>query len=169
MPDCPEQPKQLTYHPELKPVWTTETLLLHIEVVLKEMNLRYEQRFKAAQEALEVARQSMERRLEGMNEFRAQLDRQVINFLTKEEYIVRHESLIKRIEETAKRDFVFLSKDEYASRHELLVQRLDIVTSRLDRLEARKEGLSATWAWIFAGIGATVGLLTLLYELLLKK
>lgn len=46
---------------------------------------RLEERLKAADQARELAVKDMERRLEGMNEFREQLKRQADTFITKGE------------------------------------------------------------------------------------
>jgi len=47
-------------------------------------------KWESSEQALKLARQDLERRLEGMNEFRAQLEKQTQTFVTKSEYnIVR--------------------------------------------------------------------------------
>lgn len=51
----------------------------------------------ASQEALRTATTALERRLEGLNEFRRQLTDQNASFLTKAEYDAKHEALIGRV------------------------------------------------------------------------
>jgi hypothetical protein len=57
------------------------------------MNLRFESNEKQ----IELAKQEMERRLEGMNEFRAQLSNQAGTFLSRTEAQLQLEKLITRI------------------------------------------------------------------------
>ena len=48
--------------------------------------------------ALVVAQREMERRLEGMNEFRAQLDRQNSEFITRQQFESKHEAIQEQFE-----------------------------------------------------------------------
>lgn len=60
----------------------------------------------ASSEALKTATAALEKRLEGMNEFRAQLTKQAADFVSQTEYTTRIESLLGRIstlERTAER------------------------------------------------------------------
>lgn len=56
-----------------------------------------EQRFEQHQRALDLATQAMEKRLDGMNEFRQSLRDQSVLFLTRAEYDGKHEALRARI------------------------------------------------------------------------
>ena len=56
---------------------------------------RLEERLQASQDSLKLAREQMDKRLEGMNEFRLQLNNQAATFITRKE----HEFLIKDIQE----------------------------------------------------------------------
>ncbi|HUV62383.1 MAG TPA: hypothetical protein VMW24_00725 [Sedimentisphaerales bacterium] len=53
---------------------------------LAEKVVRLEERLRAAQEALNLSREIMDRRLEGMNEFREQLKEQATQFITRAEH-----------------------------------------------------------------------------------
>jgi hypothetical protein len=64
----------------------------HDNVSLKEY---FEAKFDGLREATNLARESMEKRLEGMNEFRSALKDQTAKFITRVEY----EVLDKKIEE----------------------------------------------------------------------
>jgi len=55
--------------------------------------IRLEERLKASDEAKAIAYAEMQRRLEGMNEFRAQLDNQSKTFITKTELCATEERL----------------------------------------------------------------------------
>lgn len=54
-------------------------------------------RFDAQQMALDLAKKEMDRRLEAMNEFRAQLEKQANTFLTTERYESCHGRLVDQI------------------------------------------------------------------------
>src|SRR5271165_1709808 len=57
-----------------------------------------EERFNSRDRALTVALTAMDRRLEGMNEFRDALRDQTIRFLSREEYAVAHEITVRNME-----------------------------------------------------------------------
>lgn len=46
-----------------------------------------------------------------------------------------------------------LKKDEYDARHQPLEDRLTVATSRIDKNEARGQGIGTFWGWIIGGIG----------------
>ena len=54
-------------------------------------------RFNAQQLALDLAKSEMERRLEAMNEFRKQLDKQADTFMSTERYELCHGRLVDQI------------------------------------------------------------------------
>lgn len=62
--------------------WTTETLKEHYDSLQSERELRYQQRFESQERALEEAKRSSERRLDGMNEFRGALTDAQKTFVT---------------------------------------------------------------------------------------
>jgi hypothetical protein len=57
-----------------------------------------EERFSARDRALTVALAAMDRRLEGMNEFRDALRDQTIRFLSRDEYTTAHEVIVRNME-----------------------------------------------------------------------
>jgi hypothetical protein len=58
-----------------------------------------EVKFNAIRDALTLAREILEKRLEGMNEFRAQLKDQNATFITREYYDARHKTLQKQVDD----------------------------------------------------------------------
>lgn len=72
------------------------TLDLLAERIEHERMMR-EAEHQATQEALTAATSALEKRLEGMNEFREQLTEQTRTFLSRNEYEGKHEALIGRI------------------------------------------------------------------------
>jgi hypothetical protein len=58
-----------------------------------------ESRIQAVEKAAIQTASTLEKRLEGMNEFRAQLSHQAGTFLTREAYQIAHEQLQKQVDE----------------------------------------------------------------------
>ena len=128
--------------------WTHDSLREYVERVFKEADRRYEQRFAdqekavsaalaaaekavntaliSAKEAVIKAESASEKRFESVNEFRATLADQSA-------------TLISRIE----------VEGQFKSTNE----KVDVVMSRMDRLEGRAGGSNATWAYAIAGVG----------------
>ena len=77
----------------------TDVCLHHsgIETELKSLCAKMDLRFDALDKALATAKSEMERRLEGMNEFRRQLDGQANTFATKTELRAEVEKLDLKI------------------------------------------------------------------------
>lgn len=107
--------------------WTPRTLYEHFSSRLADM-----------EKALVAARQDMERRLAGMNEFRAAISDQAKKFVDRNEADVRFRSLEKDIASHA---------------------------SRLDRSEGRGAGLSAGWVVLLGAIGAIGALVAIFLAL----
>jgi porphobilinogen deaminase len=61
---------------------------------LSDLRRSAQERNDANQLALEAARRDLDRRIEGLNEFRAQLASQQAGFITRREYDAKHEALI---------------------------------------------------------------------------
>jgi hypothetical protein len=64
-----------------------------------------------------LAKESMEHRLEGMNEFRESLKDQTARFLTRDEYLIEHKRLEKDVQEI--RDFK-ISLESVASQKDIM-------------------------------------------------
>lgn len=64
------------------------------EVSLKEY---FESRISALEKATHVAAQQMDKRLEGMNEFRDALKDQATKFITKDEFNIQHQRVVDDI------------------------------------------------------------------------
>ena len=69
-----------------------------IEKVIEGHEKLNEARFQAVERAVEVANGQMEKRLEGMNEFRDSLKDQASRFFTRDEFYSAHGPVLKDIE-----------------------------------------------------------------------
>jgi len=117
----------------------------------------HELEHRMTQEALEKADNSLERRLEGMNEFRAQLEKQAGAFLTREVF----EAFVK---EQANKTELALSNmaDKYDTLIKAIVNRHDSDTDTLrDEIQREREirktfeGSVNTWKWLATFLGAS--------------
>ena len=68
-----------------------------VEAELKALCTKLDLRFNASDKAIDAAKEDMERRLEGMNEFRAQLSSQANTFISRTELRLEMEKIITRI------------------------------------------------------------------------
>ena len=78
---------------------TNEALAVAIAGLRKEIELRA----KAGEAAIDVATKNMDSRLEGMNEFREQLNKQTLTFYTRTEADLKHEHFTGKIDDLIKR------------------------------------------------------------------
>ena len=59
----------------------------HVDAVLAQMDLRYQQRFDAQERAISEARAAAEKRLDGMNEFRGTVQDVIGRCITRQEAV----------------------------------------------------------------------------------
>lgn len=130
--------------------WTLDTLEFHLSARIAEYEERNKERLAAMRENINLALASADkaiakaelatdRRFDSVNEFRATLSDQATQFL---------------------------SRDEYASRHETIVAAEQAVESRLARIENRtegkKEGLSSLGSLLFGAIASIAALASII-------
>ena len=111
-------------------IWTLETLRIYMDRVFNERDLRYQQRFQASEDALKEARGALEKRLEGMNEFRSQLSDQAATFVPRRE------------------------AEQAAGANS---EKIAALTTRFDQQQGARVGLSSGWGYLVGGIGIVVG------------
>lgn len=109
--------------------WTLETLKLYLESSIKSVVEGIEQRDKA----IEIARQGVEYRLEGMNELRAQI--------------------------TSERGS-YIGRDLYEGNRDSIAKQFEAMNNRVSTLEGRKLGTAGAIGWIIGVAGVVVAVLT---------
>jgi len=141
--------------PELE----TVSGLDHIRALLREMDLRYQQRFDAQSRALEAAllaaekavgtaltaaekavnkaETAAEKRFESVNEFRQQLN--------------DYQSTL-------------LPRTEYEARHVVLVEKIAELSSRVDKTEGTSKGGQQMWGYVAAAIALVVAIAALFFK-----
>jgi hypothetical protein len=70
-----------------------------LELKFKSVEELVETKLKAIEEARRLALSSMEKRLDGMNEFRQSLNDMRSSYITRETYDSRHEAIMKEVDE----------------------------------------------------------------------
>lgn len=129
--------------------WTVETLREHVAELMTAEREKNEVRFQAmkestttalaaAQRAVEKAESAVEKRLEGMNEFRGSL---------------------------ADQARLLMPRAEADSRMAQLAEQLKNLASRVDRQEGRGSGLNAGWGYLVGAVGLLGGLMALVFKL----
>jgi hypothetical protein len=106
--------------------WSVDTLKEYLDTKFRERDLRYQQRFDAS-----------ERRLDGMNEFRAALNDAQKTYITRTEAM----AAIDRNAEDIKQ-----------------------VTDRVNTSEGRGRGLKDGWGWLIGIIGLGIALFVALHR-----
>lgn len=71
------------------------TLQYHLEQIIKERTDRLDERIKSLEKATVVAKEQMDKRLDGMNEFRDTLKDQAGRFITRDEMNIKMDALEK--------------------------------------------------------------------------
>jgi len=129
--------------------WTVETLREHFTSLMKLESDKNDVRFQAmkestttalaaAQRAVEKAEGAVEKRLEGMNEFRGSL---------------------------ADQARLLMPRAEADSRIYALGEQLKDLASRIDRQEGRGSGLSAGWGYLVGAVALVGGLIAIAIKL----
>ena len=115
--------------------WSIDALREYFERILKESDRRYEQRFEDQKEAIVKAEEATERRFEGVNEFRQTLSDQAATFVSRTEVLQQYRAINDKV---------------------------DLVTSRMDRLDGRSGGYTATWGYLIGAVVMVGGLITII-------
>jgi hypothetical protein len=75
--------------------WTIETAKAHVLALMEERDKRYEQRFQASQKAIDEARERLDLKLAGQNEWRDAMDDKDKTYATKVDLAPINEQLRK--------------------------------------------------------------------------
>lgn len=103
-------------------IWTLEALKMHID-----------QRFAEMRRAIDKAETSLDSRLEGMNEFRAQILSERAHFVTQDNYNQKHDQLDQQIDEVRR---TYVSADK----HDALMEKTDVRFASMERFQSRLIG-----------------------------
>jgi hypothetical protein len=109
----------------------------YIDRVMVERDIRYQQRFESQEKALEEAKRSSEKRLDGMNEFRGSLNDAQKTYITRTEAM----SIITRNEQDIK-----------------------AVTDRVNIQQGHGTGLKDGWGWIIGLLGIAMAAVALFWR-----
>lgn len=97
----------------------------------------FEEKFRASEKAILTALSASDKRLDGMNEFRASLKDQASNFVMKAEYTANINSLNNQIQ---------------------------ILNSRMDKRDGEKTGGTELWGYLIGIGGMILAILTFIFR-----
>jgi hypothetical protein len=124
-----------------------------------------EQRIASIEKATIIANATMEKRLESMNEFRAQLKDQTITFITRTD----HDNLVAKLDVGLKevKDGIqkFISRAEYESQIEKLETEIKELQLSRANLEGKASQSSVAVAYILSGIGLLLSIIGVILNL----
>lgn len=128
-------------------------------------------KFDAVREAVDKAQLSMEKRIEGLNEFRSQMADQQAKFIQKEQAESRFQAIDVRVSDLLSRsDTRYLEimtriDGQIKELANTFTIRLNDTTSRLDRAEGNKSGGKEFYGYLLGGIGMLIGVLGFLFSI----
>jgi hypothetical protein len=117
--------------------WSVETLRQYILSLIDQHDRQYRERFEAqntqvamalaaAEKAVGKAETATERRFEGVNEFRSAMDDQ---------------------------QRLFLPRKEYEAMVHTMTERVDLLGTRIERMESKGAGASVGWGYAVGAVG----------------
>lgn len=131
------------------------------EITIKEY---FETKIQALENATTVAAIGMEKRLEGMNEFRNQLKDQTSTFITRLEVVSSHERMNRDIKDLQDNRNVYIPRIEYESQHKLLTDDIRVLRESKATIEGKASQSSTNIATIIAIIGVLLALLSIVIK-----
>ncbi len=138
--------------------WTVDTLKEFLLAELQAADLRYEQRFKAAENAVMKAENASEKRFDGVNEFRAALADQTASLMPRAEAEARIASVADKLAEynTSARDQTDRLRADFQTA-------LATVVTAQNLSAGRERGISLSWVvtlGVIAAIAAAADILS---------
>jgi prefoldin subunit 5 len=110
-------------------------------------------RFEAIEKATALAAASIDHRLEGMNEFRAQMNDQQQRLMQRTEYEAKHQELVSRIDNVARglsdakdQHHLFITKDELEAFRKEMLSRFESADVARENIVTRVAGLEKIYA-----------------------
>ena len=119
---------------------------------LSAWQLAHQREHSLIQLAVDKANDALDRRLEGMNEFRAQLDRMGATLVTRDVLDVRLASVAQRLDKT----------------DDSVEKRIGTLEQTITRSEGKSNGYSAFWGYIVGATGLAIAVALFVRDVLLK-
>jgi len=134
-----------------------------VELALTAQKSLSEQAFANAEKAIAKADTATEKRFDAVNEFRAQLSDQTSTFLPRNEYTVQHKSMEEKIDAVEANLTARIEQNNKASLDSIA----DLKDSRT-LTKGRGEGISATVAYMIAGVGVVCTIIGLILGIVFR-
>jgi hypothetical protein len=120
-------------------IWNPDSLKEYFSSEIKGLETRMDDKFDSVTQVTENSRAAMEKRLEGMNEFRDQLKDQATKFVTRDELNIQLKAIGDKVQ--------------------------TLLDSKSEQVGATKQ-ISLTWTQLTGGVLVLVAVLTLIFKLL---
>jgi len=115
-------------------------------ILVRELEKRIDQRFKDNQRDAERTETELHRRLEEMNEFRAQISNERLEYMRKEEYEHRHSAVEEKLTQTENRILAVIAVNSAR-------------IASIEKWQSKWMGGAAMLILLAGFIGATIGLI----------
>ncbi len=120
------------------------------------------------EKAVNKAEASVERRFEGVNEFRKTLSDQTATFLPRVEYTARHDALINSINENTSKITLLLPRTEFDNRHETLIARITALEKFRAEVGGRSDTVSTAGTLLYSIVIAGAAIIGVVVTLFFK-
>lgn len=139
--------------------WTIGALKDHLTKAMEQQWKLTEALFKAQETATSAALAAAEKAVEAalVAQEKAVLKAEQLATARDHQTDVWKQTIVDRVE-------LALPRTEYVPAHAAVVKDVDDLTTRMDTGAGRSSGVSATVAWIFAGMGGVVAVVSLLID-----
>lgn len=151
--------------------WPIDLLYQHIMRIIDERDRQYTERFRSSQEAIEKAEVATRLRFDSVNEFRALVEAMIAELMKREEALARFQQASDRADQDRQRNNEQITAihaqltERIESMNTQYAGRIEAITSRLDRTEGGRAGISAGWGVFVASVGAVAAIIAIIYTL----
>jgi hypothetical protein len=115
----------------------------------------------ASKEAISKAEAAVEKRLDGMNEFRGQLADQAATLMPRSESEGEHRRHNERIQDLMLVVARLVTREESQVGMGSLADKIDALATRLDKAEGRGAGQSASWGYLLGAVSLVGTIITI--------
>ena len=124
----------------------------------------FEQRFDSMDRALMVAMEAMNRRLDGMNEFREALKDQASQMMTRVECAATRKTIEGDIRSLRDSENLSISRTEYDAQHQRVIEDIKLLRESKAMLEGKASQLSVNITLGLAVLGVVVSIISIFHH-----
>lgn len=141
--------------------WTPDLLYKHLVALLKEFDVRYENRFRASQEAIHKAEEATKVHFQTVNEWRTLVQSMIDGLMKREEALNRLQQIADRSDQNAER-----AAERFRSMEKSFAEQVTVINNRLGAIENTRTGVTQGLGYIVTIIFVTAAVVGLVVALL---